>query len=203
MAWNGGRSLVSQAGLALLLGWAAGCSASSQWMHPATTPRSMQAPPDQALVVVMRPSDFGSAVRFTVVDDQGRFLGQPLATSYYVLRLPPGRHTFVAWAENADMVEADLAPGKVYYLLASVRLGVWSARVALTALTPHAPEWGKRDEWLAGSEFYTVDLAGGTGHLAREEADDVQANIAEAKRAWAQYDAGHRDERTLRPADGQ
>lgn len=201
MNTNSLRALLLVAIAFLSISAGSGCAASSQWMHEVKSPASLPAPGNNAVVVVLRPSSFGEGVRFTVMDDKGAFLGQPLGSSYYALTLPPGRYTFVASAENADMVRADLIAGKTYYLLASVRMGMWSARVGLTALTTRSEQWVKREEWLRKSTYYEVDLAGGNRQL-REHEDDVRAEIASATEAWSEYDEAHRAERMLRPEDG-
>jgi hypothetical protein len=184
--------------LALLAG---GCTASSPYMKP-TTYRPAPPPADKAYVVFMRPSDFGSAVRFEVFDGNGRYLGDALPETYFEAELEPGQHWFYADAENAGVLSAQLVGGKRYYVVVRPFMGGWSARVELTALAPRSEDWPKLKQWLAELEALSVDQAAGQAELdaRRAEIDEV---IAEGKEIWAQTDAEWHDGHSLNAEDGE
>jgi hypothetical protein len=179
----------------------AGCSASSDYMHPVGPPQ-LAAKADAATVVFIRPSGYAAAIGTTILDDKGRFLGDSLAETYFVSQVPAGEHTFIAWAENTAALKAQLAPGKVYYVEVSPKMGALSARVHLLALTSRSESWGELQGWLADSQAMQVDERAGQAYLA-ERAEDVQERIRRAREALTEYDAEELAERTLRPEDGQ
>jgi hypothetical protein len=47
----------------------------------------------------------------------------------------------VATAENKVFLEADLAPGKVYYVITRIYPGAWKARVAFLPVTKGSELW--------------------------------------------------------------
>ena len=105
-----------------------GC-AGKRFMSAAPGPVSIDVVPDSATVVFLRPSAYGGAARFFVVDGEGNYLGDMQGREYFVHRFDPGEYEFVGWAENADLLKADLAAGRIYYVLLSVRMGIWTARM--------------------------------------------------------------------------
>ena len=179
----------------------AGCSASSDYMHPVGPPQ-LAPKADTATVVFIRPSGYAAGIATTILDDKGRFLGDSLAETYFVSEVPAGEHVFIAWAENTAALKAQLAPGKVYYVEVSPKMGALSARVHLLALTSRSESWGELQSWLADSQPMRTDEKAGQAYLA-ERAEDVQERIARAKDALTEYDAEELAERTLRPEDGQ
>ena len=161
---------------------AAGCGG-SHWMRPAAPPQAITATPSEATVVFMRPSGYGRKARMMVVDGEGRYLGDPQGKQYFMYRFQPGHYTFVAWAENADMVEADLAAGRVYYVLLSIRMGVWTARMSLSKLTPERGEWANLQTWLTGSKQMIPDVAAAQGWVDGHR-DDIANRIKTAREVF-------------------
>ena len=84
-------------------------------------------PPDKALVYVMRPSGSTFQVNWPYASfqvwDRDQFIGLSRAKSYFAYLCAPGRHLFIGIAENKVAVEADLAPGRSYYILTVPRWG--------------------------------------------------------------------------------
>jgi hypothetical protein len=128
--------------LALSLGLV-GCAGSSQYMVKADAPTAGP-PPDKALVYVMRPSGMGFAINFQIWD-RDQFIGLSQAKSYFAHLCAPGKHLFIGIAENKVAVEADLAPGKSYYILTGPRIGGWRARLAMDAVTQGSENWDQVD----------------------------------------------------------
>lgn len=89
---------------------------------------------ETALVTFVRPSSYGAAIQFGVWDSEN-FVGVVSANSYVQYKTSPGKHLFLARAENWSCVEADLEAGKSYVIITAVRMGAWKARVALVPVT--------------------------------------------------------------------
>ena len=134
----------------LVLG-VAGCAGSSKYMVKADAPTAGP-PPDQAIVYVMRPSGMGFAINFQIWD-RDRFIGLSQAKSYFAYLCEPGKHLFIGIAENKVAVEADLAPGKSYYILTTPRMGGWKARLSMEPVTQGSESWGAVEALKKDLEF--------------------------------------------------
>jgi hypothetical protein len=177
-----------------------GCGG-TRFMSANPSPTPVATAPDQATVVFLRPSLYGGAARFFVVDGEGNYLGDLRGQEYFVRRFAPGSHRFVAWAENADMVQADLAAGKIYYVLLSVRMGWWTARLSNSALTPRRSEWSSLGPWMSASRQLVADDAAARAWQGSSQ-KEIQKRIAAAQDAFDGMDAGDQELRRLAPEDG-
>jgi hypothetical protein len=187
--------------VALAVGPLTGCTASSEYMREAAAPK-LEAPSDKATVVFIRPSGYAAGIGTTIIDEKGHFLGDALAETYFVTQVDPGKQMFIAWAENTAALTATLEAGKTYYVEVSSKMGAFSARMHLLALTPRSENWGELRTWLSESKFMQVDQRGGQAYLD-ERREDVMEKLADAKETLADYDAEELAERTLRAEDGQ
>jgi len=134
--------------LPVLLG---GCAGSSKYMVKSEPPKAGP-PPDKSVVYVMRPSGFGFAVNFQVWD-RDRLIGVSQAKSYFAYVCDPGKHLFIGIAENKVAVDADLAPGKSYYIITEPRMGGWKARLAMTPVSKGSENWDKVEGLKAEMEY--------------------------------------------------
>ncbi|WP_394821829.1 hypothetical protein [Pendulispora albinea] len=184
----------------LLLLTLTGCSASSDYMRPGVP---LAAPTnDAATVVFIRPSGYAGGQLMTVLDTQGRFLGDSLAETYFAVKMAPGEHEFLVWGENTGALRATLASGKTYYVEVSTKLGWLSARVHLLALTPRHRNWKELRAWLQESKPMVPDEARGQAYL-KSRHEDVQERIRRAREILTKYDADELADRTILPQDGQ
>ena len=113
-------------------------------------------PPDKALVYVQRPSRgpvINRPFNSFQVWDRDQFIGLSQPKSYFAYLCAPGRHLFIGIAENKVAVEADLAPGKSYYILTGPRIGGWRARLAMDAVTQGSENWDQVDTLKKELEF--------------------------------------------------
>jgi len=117
-----------------------GCAGYSKYMKP--TPTLLQPTTDKALVRFMRPSGFGFAINFNMLDGES-VIGNSVAMSQFGYLAEPGKHLFIATAENKAFLEADLEAGETYYVITTVYSGVWSARVAFAAVNKGSEYWDK------------------------------------------------------------
>ena len=187
----------------LLLALASGCVTTTQArnMVEVAPPQRLVAPADAALVVFVRPSKFAFAIAANIIDEQGRFLGDSPAAGHFAAILPPGRHMFVVWAENTDAIDADLAPGKIYFVEVAPTMGAFSAQMHLRAIKPSSANYGHRDEWMVKTQQYAVMGTGGQDNLNRRP-DDVRERLRRAQEHLTKYSDAEREERTLRAPDG-
>ncbi len=122
----------------------ASCAGSSAYMKPTET--MLSPTKEKALVRFMRPSGFGYAINFNVWDGE-RVIGNSVAKSQFDYLANPGKHLFVAVAENKVFLEADLEAGKAYYIITRVYTGVWKARVAFLAINKGSEFWNKVEQY--------------------------------------------------------
>jgi hypothetical protein len=187
----------------LLAALAGGCSTTSaaRNMVEVTPSQRLVAPTDAALVVFVRPSKFAYAIAANIIDEQGRFLGDSPAKGHFAAILPPGRHMFVVWAENTDVIDAELAPGKIYFIEVAATMGAWSAQMHLKAIKPTSANFGHRDEWMINTQQYSVAGPGGQENLNKRP-DDVRERLRRAQEHLTKYSDAEREARTLRAPDG-
>jgi hypothetical protein len=178
-----------------------GCTASSDYMLEAHAPQLMHPVGNAATVVFIRPSGYAKGMKMTVLDGRGRFLGDSLPESWFAVKMPPGDHVFVGWAENTSALRAQLLPGRTYYVEVAPKMGAFSARVQLLAITPRAESWGELREWLDESRQLVPDEANGQAYLNGRK-DDVVDRLQRAAEIMREYDRDELEERTLRPEDG-
>jgi len=144
------KNLVKIISLVILVS-TVGCAGSSRYMVKGTAPT--QGPvPDKALVYFMRPSGFGFAINFQIWDGD-RFIGLSQGKSYFAYECDPGKHLFIGMAENKRGVEADLAPGKSYYIITQVKMGGWRARMGFIPVTRGSAFWDKVKQYEGELNF--------------------------------------------------
>ena len=122
------------------------CAGSSAYMKPSEG--FLSPTEEKALVRIMRPSGMGFGVNFNVLDGE-RVIGNSVAKSQFDYLAAPGKHLFIATAENKVFLEADLEAGKTYYIITRIYPGVWRARVAFLAVTKGSEYWDKVREYEA------------------------------------------------------
>jgi hypothetical protein len=180
---------------------AAGCGVSSPYMRPSETPHALRAPADQALVVFIRPSGLAGGVGANILDEQGRFLGDSLASTWFAVPMTPGRHLFVVWAENTDALSAELAPGRIYYIEVAPSMGAFSAQMHLYAIKAGRKSWDKLQDWMGRSQEFIPDVAAGQSNLDRRQ-KDVAERLRRANEHAGNWSGEKLAEHTLAPNDG-
>jgi hypothetical protein len=132
----------------------AGCTSSYMRDAEPTGPPG----PEEAKVIFYRTSLASSAVTFAVYDDE-KLLGFTEKGNYFEVRCAPGKHLFtsgyVPFAGGA--VDADLAPGKTYYIKSYVKntafFGiVWTVVGGLAPITRNSREWTRVERRLRRME---------------------------------------------------
>ncbi len=122
----------------------ASCAGSSAYMR--SSEALLNPTKDMALVRFMRPSGFGCAINFNILDGE-KVIGNSVAKSQFDYLTNTGKHLFIATAENKAFLEADLEAGKTYYVLTRVRMGAWYARVSFVPVNRGSEFWDKVIEY--------------------------------------------------------
>lgn len=182
--------------------FAAGCSVSSPYMTPLAVPPAIKAEADKATIVFIRPSGMGSALKQTIFDDKGRFLGEAMPNGRFTTMVPPGDHFFVVWAENTGALKAKVEAGKIYFVEVSLSMGAFSAQANLVGVRKGTEAWGELDEWLADTEAYQVDEAQGQAYLATRK-EEVDERIQRARENFNGYDDEEKIEHSIGIADAR
>jgi len=168
-----------------------------------------EARPDQALVILMRPSGVGGAISSAIFDATGNrneliaAIGPKEKVAYYC---PPGDRLFMVISENADFMEAKLEAGKIYYAVATPRMGVWKARFSLHPFKAnHAEKEFRLDsaelrQWLTACHFIRPNAA--SVNYGQASAADIQTRREEYAGKWAKMLETDKQWRRLTPEDG-
>jgi hypothetical protein len=113
------------------------------------------------------------------------------------------RHIFMTWSENTDVLVADLAPNKTYYIEVGAEAGAVSPRFYLYALKPGSKNYPKRERWMSSTRPLFPNSAPGQAYLDAHTADVAErikqglAHLTEYEHAPKELDA-----HMLRPEDG-
>lgn len=87
--------------------------------------------------------------------------------------LAPGKHLFLGLAQNADVLEVELAGGKMYYVhVRLVKYYMGGSGVFLDAIVPGHENWSKRKEWIAACKPVELNPPGAADWHARHAADN-------------------------------
>ncbi|MBW2455009.1 MAG: hypothetical protein JRI68_10885 [Deltaproteobacteria bacterium] len=196
-----GPGLLARLCWVLALGLAAlGCRARSDHMAPSSA--ALGAPSAElAQVVFIRPSAFAGNLLITICDDQGKFLGDAPPVSHFSVGLPPGRHTFVAWAENTAALRAEVAAGQTYFVEVALQAGSMTPRVELFARKPRTEPFALVPTWLAQTDRLEAERAAGQASLSSRH-DDLAERLTQGAASLAGLDPAELELRRLQPGDG-
>ncbi|MDA0991603.1 MAG: hypothetical protein O3A51_12730 [Verrucomicrobia bacterium] len=117
-------------------------------MEPTTELRLV--PPDRALVSFVPTATYADATRFEIWDGTN-LVGLIDPGTYLQVLVEPGEHLFLGKGEDWSFVKATLAPGRQYYISATVTTGVFKSNVSLTAF--------KKSDFKREGAFQKVEIA--------------------------------------------
>lgn len=144
------KKLVKMLLFSLSLFFLVGCGGTSNYMVKADKP--VEISKEKANVYFMRPSGIGFAINFQIWDGD-KFVGLSQAKSYFRYVCDPGKHLFIAVAENKTYVPAELEAGKRYYVITEPRIGWIKARITLTPVKKGSEEMGNVKNWEGDLEY--------------------------------------------------
>jgi hypothetical protein len=148
--------------------------------------------PGKALVYFARPQLMGAAVKVKLYGD-GEFLGIMTSEGYIPWEGDPGKHEFVAAAENAGFLVAELAADKIYFVQVAIHMGAMKARThfeVARAGSEALDEVSKKHDQLR----LITTTADGLAWIAEEQAD-IDKTIAKYRAKGEEFE-------TLKPEDG-
>lgn len=186
----------------LVLMTVAGC-ASPKMTRVAPPPEVTSPSSDKAVVVFLRPSDFGGAIQSSVFDmtADDKLVGIVSANTMVAYETAPGDRMFMVIGESADFMRAHLDPGKTYYALVRPRVGVWKARFSFRPIRGNELDGKEFKNWI-GQCHYVENT-----ELSLRWADDhrgsIQAKKQEYLPVWESKSEAARREQTLFAEDGR
>jgi len=110
----------------------------------------------KALVNFLRPSGYGGVAKATIWDGD-KLIGMSFGKQRFQYECASGKHLFIAWSEYKSPVEAELLPGRVYYIVLRIRMGMWRGRIHQVPVNKQHPLWEKVLMWQQTVPNYTVD----------------------------------------------
>ena len=92
--------------------------------------------PGKAALVVARTTSWGGRITFDTYLER-EMIGATRGKGYFIKTdITPGAHYVISKAENWETVKIAFEPGRVYYILEVVRMGMLRARLSKQLLTP-------------------------------------------------------------------
>lgn len=172
-----------------------GCTSTS-YMRDAR--RSPPPGPNESKVVVYRTAVLGGVDNFPIfeyLDDDSKLLGFTETGCYFEYRCPPGRHFFLTWGEGNAFIDADLAPGRTYYIQAWSKFGLLSSRPGFAPVAPDSADMRELAKQWPELRCRELDPAKAASYEYRKE-----GRVQEARAA---YKAGEKPAEPLTPDEGQ
>lgn len=113
---------------------------------------SMEAPPaGKSIVRFISPKAVG------YVFDGEEVIGFAFPKTYFDYVTDPGRHLFITSMENKAFMEADLLPGKTYYVLMRLYMGVWRSRIAFLPVNKGSGLSDDAQRYMSASSRYHLE----------------------------------------------
>ncbi|MGD8255616.1 MAG: hypothetical protein PVF48_14565, partial [Syntrophobacterales bacterium] len=150
----------------------------------------------KAIVHFLRPSSFGGALQVTVWDND-KLIGITTGKMGFQYECDPGKHLFISWSEYKSPVEAELLPGRVYYIVLRMRMGWWRGRIHQVPVNQYHELWSDALTWQKTLPNYVPDPAA----IAAVEAKNHPKMIKYLQKYHTEI-AGTKYVHYLRPEDG-
>jgi hypothetical protein len=165
------------------------------------TDADIATPPDEARIVVVRPSWFGPNVTLRLFDEDGRFLADVVAHTHATFAVRPGDHVWTMLAREIDLeptgrraVFAQVGAGRVYFTQIFWELGEGPF---FESITPRSSDWIHVRAWMAS----TTSLAPDDDAFGRPVVGGLERLDVTRTRA-AELSVEEREAYTLRVEDG-
>lgn len=95
---------------------------------------------NKAMIYVVRPSVFGTLVRFNVFldnEDDSSEIGYNRGSQYIYFQVTPGKHKIMSKAENWAEMSVDVKAGDIVFIKQNAEIGIIMARNSLSLLEEH------------------------------------------------------------------
>lgn len=178
---------------------ATGCVGASEYMtRGGSNAPSPQGAVGVATVVFFRPSTFAYGQNFRVIDHAGRFVGDTVAGSYFVVTPPPGDYVFVLGDDDIDVLYANLVPGLVYYVDVVPVPGSFVKRARFRPIRRNDATWRELPVKLLDRMLVP---AFDKGQAALDRDPGLRSRVDRAKKKWAEMSPGERNVHSIGPGD--
>jgi hypothetical protein len=97
-------------------------------------PPNLAAPPDKALIFVVRPAFVGKLIQTKLAAD-GNWIGTNKGKGYFSFTLEPGEHYLCSKAENRSVLKLTVEAGKTYFVQQKIEMGLMKARNKIVQLS--------------------------------------------------------------------
>ncbi len=113
-----------------------GCATPRQWSMPIDQKdlAAKTCPADKSCIYVIRPVSMGGAMHFVIKDNDVR-VGETGPRSYLAWLREPGAVNLVSVSENTAALGFEAQAGQNYYILQSVKMGILTARSAISFIS--------------------------------------------------------------------
>lgn len=162
---------------------------------------SFVAPSDKALLIFVRTSGLGKAVKFSVVDDKLRAFARFKGNQHAVATIEPGKHKLYVNAENTDPIQVEVGAGRTYIILTSVRMGFGKARVTAKPIQRSHQDFAESMNWVRETKPST--MMEGLQDWAQGNKRSLEKRIGKADAAWAEQSDEWRAQHSLGVEDGR
>ena len=179
-----------------------GCVTSSKMQIVPPERVASAADEGKAMVVFMRPSNFGGVIQssvFEIENGSPALIGIVSANTKVSYQLEPGSYLFMVIGESADFMSAELEANKTYYALVTPRMGFWKARFSLKPI--HSAELDSEEfkGWLEECDW--VENTPASDAWARDNMNSINSKHIEYYADWMEKAISDRPK--LLPEDGK
>jgi hypothetical protein len=191
-----------RSGLIIALAVGLGACGGAAQMIPAGEAPALR--PGEALIVFMRPSNYGGLVASSVFDvttAESKFVGIVYPGNKFAHALPAGEHTFMVVGESADFMRTTVLAGRTYHALVTPRIGVWKARFSFRPVRQAELGGPEFSEWDSATQFVINSPASHNG--AMQNAADVNSKRAQYWPEWMSKPPHQQLSQTLNAEDGR
>lgn len=170
-------------------------------MREVSPVRQLRAPTDRALVVFVRPSTEAKSVPAHVVDEQRQYLGSVPAGGHFSVVRNPGPQRFYVYADDEDVVAADLGPGLVYFIEVTPQMGGVKPRFSFRAARRGSDLFPYKAAWVDDTTQYRVDFKSAREAMAGEAAAMARV-VKNGEERLEAYQGAEKADHVLAATDG-
>jgi len=139
----------------------------------------------KALIYFVRTQKLGFAVKVKLYAD-GKLSGLIMSKTYIPVEVDPGKHEFIAAAENAGFLEAELAADRIYYVQVAIHMGAVKARTHFEVIRPGSE--AMKEMLKTQKDLRAITTTDEGLQWANEEDPDIQAVIAKFREKGEEFE---------------
>lgn len=195
------RTLLAVSAITLLATSALASTKTSKTEFPPTE--------DQAVIIFMRPSMLGAAIKSPILDitgDEAQVIGNFGAGKKIAYYCAPGERRFMSMGENVDFMDATLLAGKTYYVQIVPKMGAMKARFILKPYKKNSgdPEFKldseKQQKSFAKCKFVETDAK--DLKWAEKKSEKISKRMGNFTEKWNAMEEGEREWLSISKNDG-